>query len=100
MRESRACLCHFRAHQSAAPLKLSIIEANDLVWVLGFPRSPERGPIEASRRMRFCSSSGRFPRSPERGPIEAQEGATGTGSDGKFPRSPERGPIEALSCYG
>jgi len=37
-----------------------------------FPRSTERGPIEASGHWSRSASRSRFPRSTERGPIEAR----------------------------
>ncbi len=62
-----------------------------------FPRSSERGPIEAS----FAGSGSAgvnwsFPRSSERGPIEASKTHTASFLSDGFPRSSERGPIEAL----
>ncbi len=84
-----------------------------------FPRSYERGPIEARKTLGFglsirpfrvpmnaaplklsevptSSKRGiRFPRSYERGPIEANVSGTVSDIGGGFPRSYERGPIEA-----
>ena len=85
-----------------------------------FPRSKERGPIEAEGICSGFLGAGRFPRSKERGPIEAV-GLVGYGVEASedfraqksaaplkperlvtvhdpheaFPRSKERGPIEA-----
>src|SRR5947209_906552 len=61
---------HFRAHQSAAPLKLVKIIGNES-GDAEFPRSSERGPIEALRENPLCVECLKFPRSSERGPIEA-----------------------------
>src|SRR6267154_3586657 len=63
-----------------------------------FPRSNERGPIEAvSAWFGEAASTPTFPRSNERGPIEAcHESARSHDREGAFPRSNERGPIEAM----
>ena len=61
-----------------------------------FPRSHERGPIEARpHEKKLRGRSRRFPRSHERGPIEAQWLVGGLYRVELFPRSHERGPIEA-----
>ncbi len=86
-----------------------------------FPRSHERGPIEAWCARLAARIVESFPRSHERGPIEAtrrnrrptcgpcfrvlmnaaplkQIVTKGVGGDpGGFPRSHERGPIEAIA---
>src|SRR5271157_430471 len=87
---------------------------------MAFPRSRERGPIEAFSVPVTPSFSVTFPRSRERGPIEAGRGLRGGARDRAhfrahvsaaplkqlkfqrlelglriFPRSRERGPIEA-----
>ena len=41
---------HFRAQVSAAPLKLSSLSLS-LITTLAFPRSGERGPVEAGGRV-------------------------------------------------
>ena len=61
-----------------------------------FPRSHERGPIEANATIRGTTPDGTFPRSHERGPIEAS-GNPAQPTALQFPRSHERGPIEAPS---
>ena len=60
-----------------------------------FPRSTERGPIEASARFRKPGGLRGFPRSTERGPIEARAPPVRRTGGSPFPRSTERGPIEA-----
>ncbi len=61
-----------------------------------FPRSYERGSIEASSSSPVKKYGLTFPRSYERGSIEAADGATGWATIGSlFPRSYERGSIEA-----
>ncbi len=63
-----------------------------------FPRSHDRGPIEAPRLGVFNTASNfSFPRSHDRGPIEAIHYVGGCVCIfGFFPRSHDRGPIEAL----
>ena len=86
---------HFRAHTSAAPLKRCRLvlchQGAPLISAL-----TERGPIEAQNCVTRWRQLNEFPRSHERGPIEAT-GATTRTSAGRspFPRSHERGPIEA-----
>jgi len=60
----------FRAHVSAAPLKRAGILA-DKGTAGAFPRSRERGPIEANKANELYTLGWEFPRSRERGPIEA-----------------------------
>ncbi len=61
-----------------------------------FPRSHERGPIEAVCPPSWLREWDSFPRSHERGPIEARGWRdAGDRRQGRFPRSHERGPIEA-----
>jgi len=65
-----------------------------------FPRSIDRGPIEATV-VAFCNCGGAvFPRSIDRGPIEALFNATHVKYDVGFPRSIDRGPIEAPTGRG
>ena len=88
-----------------------------------FPRSTERGPIEAIKLLAAVFADDRFPRSTERGPIEASFTRSATrrqttfrvqqnaaplkldavhrraGGNGGFPRSTERGPIEANNAF-
>ena len=111
----------FRAHLSAAPLKQLPLASAER-WGSIFPRSSERGPIEALGILTMLSTVGNyfrahlsaaplklanqiagrrnvtgFPRSSERGPIEARESSCPLAhlAHGGFPRSSERGPIEA-----
>jgi len=58
----------------AAPLKRAILRAIGGTYVQ-FPRSFDRGPIEASELWRSTFTSGKFPRSFDRGPIEARKTA-------------------------
>jgi len=60
-----------------------------------FPRSTERGPIEARLVALRHKGTRQFPRSTERGPIEAKVIPGMVIFIGEFPRSTERGPIEA-----
>ena len=62
-----------------------------------FPRSQERGPIEANPLYSEIADQGVFPRSQERGPIEAYTSPSCLSPKGQFPRSQERGPIEAIA---
>ena len=62
-----------------------------------FPRSPERGLIEAPHEWAGRADRPLFPRSPERGLIEASRRALDHQVSVRFPRSPERGLIEAWS---
>src|SRR5579875_810992 len=88
---------------------------------MAFPRSPDRGPIEAgvvggwpegqpldfrdhqiAAPLKHCALTLKrkmdviFPRSPDRGPIEALSVCAWCWScAAAFPRSPDRGPIEA-----
>ncbi len=63
-----------------------------------FPRSPERGHIEAWSWHGGSRIERRFPRSPERGHIEASGCRSPIALERLFPRSPERGHIEARRC--
>src|SRR5579875_3700224 len=86
---------HFRDHQIAAPLKLDdSLERSR--WCLDFrdhqiaaPLKPGGKPYEVTPR------EGEFPRSPDRGPIEAICLLPLETALRLFPRSPDRGPIEA-----
>ena len=60
-----------------------------------FPRSFERGPIEADLIYSYILHILLFPRSFERGPIEASPDLVNRTHAEQFPRSFERGPIEA-----
>src|SRR5258708_3665607 len=86
----------FRAHVSAATLKpfCPLDQAHD---VREFPRSRERGHIEARLNNESPALDRLFPRSRERGHIEApcNHGKRRRAS-GAFPRSRERGHIEAF----
>ena len=85
---------HFRAHPSAAPLKhpefSPLYEAGK-----GFPRSPERGPVEARTSMRRASWRGYFRAHPSAAPLKQFQSLPSLPSLVRFPRSPERGPVEA-----
>jgi len=73
--------CGFRAQLSAAPLKLfsSVTSTKSLPeW---FPRSIERGPVEARLKIDHENlAHGLFPRSIERGPVEALVDAMAPGA--------------------
>ena len=84
----------FRVRKSAASLKLGIFFQPTRATCF-FPRSKERGLIEATRLVECPSSKDRFPRSKERGLIEADIAAYDTLQNERFPRSKERGLIEA-----
>ena len=60
-----------------------------------FPRSNERGSIEAPDARQYQDDGDEFPRSNERGSIEAIENSMPTVAGVAFPRSNERGSIEA-----
>ena len=84
----------FRVRKSAASLKP--IALNCLVRLRNyFPRSKERGLIEAFLAGGFSNSDPAFPRSKERGLIEAYMQTTQRRTRKTFPRSKERGLIEA-----
>ena len=120
---TRCVASHFRAHRSAAPLKHVSDQSRRCRRAHEFPRSSERGPIEATQSPLEPPDLHRFPRSSERGPIEArscesrlltaQESydfrahrsaaplkpdprRTSFAIGAQFPRSSERGPIEAI----
>ena len=69
-------------------------------WAIPFPRSNERGPIEALGSSTVKEAYHRFPRSNERGPIEAGGHSMLLHGLTLFPRSNERGPIEAPTICG
>src|SRR5579875_178301 len=63
---------YFRDRQIAAPLK------PDASWTLtgvtpGFPRSTDRGPVEAATTTARLAAHVAFPRSTDRGPVEARK---------------------------
>ena len=94
------------------------------VTCMGFPRSSERGSVEAARAVTKADATACFPRSSERGSVEAvPHGIGGSNARGafrvlrnaaplkprlskktkeiprRFPRSSERGSVEAAICY-
>ncbi len=81
----------------AAPLKL-VVGCSVCGGGGGFPRSYDRGPIEADDVDLAVPHGRRFPRSYDRGPIEATYALSMTYASVTFPRSYDRGPIEASSC--
>ncbi len=85
----------FHVRLSVAPLKLRVglCLGPDPD---GFPRSAERGSIEARSFGRRPSARILFPRSAERGSIEAVLMCGAPISYCVFPRSAERGSIEAI----
>jgi len=64
-----------------------------------FPRSIERGPVEASDIAAIEKRIAAFPRSIERGPVEAEKIKEKTTNKLTFPRSIERGPVEATNYF-
>jgi len=82
---------------NAASLKRQVIGAARF-HRFEFPRSIERGLIEASPVVARRFPSGEFPRSIERGLIEAKNGYRPHYYTLWFPRSIERGLIEAWWC--
>ncbi len=66
---------------------------------MAFPRSHDRGRIEALRACRFAPPSPSFPRSHDRGRIEASTAPARPLGQCGFPRSHDRGRIEATSDY-
>src|SRR5579883_2980962 len=61
-----------------------------------FPRSPERGPIEAQRVVEISSRTWQYFRAHlSAAPLKQYKGQYSHSSKREFPRSPERGPIEA-----
>ncbi len=66
----RDWLPRFHVRLSVAPLKL-FGEGGKVKPRLLFPRSAERGPIEATFHVARSGHGFAFPRSAERGPIEA-----------------------------
>ena len=87
--------CAFRVHTNAAPLKPGPGHSSVGERAV-FPRSHERGPIEAYLHLLNFALIFFFPRSHERGPIEARDFVSDELPDSSFPRSHERGPIEAV----
>jgi len=86
----------FRGRSTAAQLKLPFVLGLEL-GAGRFPRSIDRGPIEASREEAQREYAALFPRSIDRGPIEALLGPGDRLPALEFPRSIDRGPIEAKS---
>ncbi len=62
---------------------------------LSFPRSSERGPIEASRRPAAIRSSSNFRAHLSAAPLKQHAARLDDFLAVEFPRSSERGPIEA-----
>jgi len=70
---------------------------SDLYWEdIRFHALPSVAPLKQNDRAQCTSTSAEFPRSTERGPIEASRGGGGSDRLPGFPRSTERGPIEAV----
>ena len=63
--------------------------------MMEFPRSNDRGPIEATTVSAEPPLVVSFPRSNDRGPIEARGWSWNAQAGRLFPRSNDRGPIEA-----
>jgi hypothetical protein len=60
------------------------------------PRSPDRGPVEATDAGPVTERDKSSPRSPDRGPVEADHSERRFGMAMAIsPRSPDRGPVEA-----
>ncbi len=86
-----------RGHMTAAPLKLSIAKLTG-PRCHPYPRSHDRGPIEASPSCAGWKMERSYPRSHDRGPVEASKtGRPRLPEFQDYPRSHDRGPIEA-SC--
>ena len=83
----------FHVRVNVAPLKPGRRYAP--AEIMEFPRSSERGSIEALLRTAANAAIGAFPRSSERGSIEAMRVRFLCGPMVLFPRSSERGSIEA-----
>ena len=80
---------------TAAPLKPDEQTGMEMAG-LSYPRSHDRGPIEARlRRHGRTALSVNYPRSHDRGPIEASRPASTPDNEPNYPRSHDRGPIEA-----
>src|SRR5437016_4597621 len=95
MRRADLPASHFRDRLIAAPLKLRHLEGMIHADVR-FPRSIDRGPIEACKPTPASWPLLSFPRSIDRGPIEARQGVRACRCwRALFPRSIDRGPIEA-----
>ncbi len=101
---SGAALCRRRGERFHVRMNVAQLKHNPFSQFChtlnSFPRSNERGSIEAHRRFEPVKPDDEFPRSNERGSIEAQPGiaCSGVGSY-TFPRSNERGSIEAPRIY-
>ena len=67
--------------------------------MIPFPRSIDRGPIEAPKGRIGVRHARAFPRSIDRGPIEAGDARLRVEPIGQFPRSIDRGPIEAGATW-
>src|SRR5579875_2472922 len=89
-------MVYFRDHQIAAPLKHDWPAASESPRNQ-FPRSPDRGPIEALPACWGLSASPYFRDHQIAAPLKrASEIRSGEFSPG-FPRSLDRGPIEAAA---
>src|SRR2546429_204979 len=84
----------FHVHSNVAPLKPFIKRQRQGIRAR-FPRSFERGSIEAASRPALIAALAAFPRSFERGSIEALGFYHFARARRVFPRSFERGSIEA-----
>jgi len=89
----------FRDRKIAASLKHRLF-SKDKAFVLPFPRSKDRGLIEAAEATRSAGSAANFPRSKDRGLIEARPESSLTIIATTFPRSKDRGLIEAIFTHG
>ena len=85
----------FRVHPNAAPLKPSVNTQLAAAAKAVFPRSSERGPIEAFSASPRPSCLRAFRVHPNAAPLKPFGAAGLPVSFGRFPRSSERGPIEA-----
>ena len=89
------CFISFRARLSAAPLKHAL-EPGPTNGVGFFPRSTERGPVEAvTLRGRGPDRAGPFRARLSAAPLKHAEIASIIRANCTFPRSTERGPVEA-----
>ena len=86
---------HFRALLSAAPLKPPSFLSRVAMSAL-FPRSPERGPIEADLESLFIGTYTNFRALLSAAPLKHGRAVRQVDHLMLFPRSPERGPIEAF----
>jgi len=84
---------------SAAPLKRDVGDQLIERWVHHFRARMSAAPLKRRLDSPARAKNSRFPRSNERGPVEARTWFAPGKTRASFPRSNERGPVEADQAY-